>query len=116
MRLAREHSFAGGPVLPDCPKQDVRPLIKFGFSDSLGDGSLYSAQRRPQETKVTYCGRGRVGAGGREAPRGDDAASIIEPPHCSAHARCFDEEPHISRVGRSPQHEGGGEERYQRQC
>jgi predicted MFS family arabinose efflux permease len=42
------------------------------------------------------------------------AASIIEPPHCSARARCFDEEPHTSRVGRSPLHEGGSEERYQR--
>jgi hypothetical protein len=33
------------------------------------------------------------------------AAPIIELPHCSAGARCFDEEPHTSRVGRSPQHE-----------
>ena len=32
MRLAREHSLAGGPVLADCPKQDVRHLIKFGQS------------------------------------------------------------------------------------
>jgi hypothetical protein len=28
----------------------------------------------------------------------------------------LDEEPHTSRVGRSPQHEGDSEERYQRQC
>jgi predicted dinucleotide-binding enzyme len=37
------------------------------------------------------------------------AASIIEPPHCSARAGCFDEEPRTSRVGRSRQHEGGSE-------
>jgi hypothetical protein len=44
MRLAREHSLAGGPVLADCPKQDVRNLLKIGFCDSFGDGSLYSAR------------------------------------------------------------------------
>ena len=27
--------------------------------------------------------------------------AIIEPPQCSARARCFDREPHTSRVGRS---------------
>ena len=51
MRLAREHSFAGGAVLADRPKQDVRNLLKFGFSDSFRDGSLYSA---------LYCSIGSV--------------------------------------------------------
>jgi hypothetical protein len=41
------------------------------------------------------------------------AVSIIGPPRCLARARCFDEEPHTSRVGRSPLHEGDSEERYQ---
>jgi hypothetical protein len=44
MRLAHKHFIAGGPVLADCPKQDVRNLLKFGFSGSFGDGSLYSAR------------------------------------------------------------------------
>jgi hypothetical protein len=46
MRLAREHSFAGGPALADCPKQDVRNLLKFGFSDSFGDG--YAGRRNAE--------------------------------------------------------------------
>lgn len=44
-------------------------------------------QRRPQETKVTYSCRCRVGAGGREVPRGDDARSA-ENQHIDDRARC----------------------------